>query len=206
VRCVGALRYGTLTDFLRNLPSVAEVRARLSLAPELQPILVACPALREEAWPMIRAALAVGKARPDVMLLFKFHYHLRLDAEIAALAEAAIPGRWRVLEFGLHDLLHAAAAVITGASSVSYEALALGRPALVYLAPARWHCNMATETPGAFTFWHSERELKSLVERALAGALTPSAAARDDALGRQLMLDPDAEAAFIALLRERILR
>jgi hypothetical protein len=81
--------------------------------------------------------------------------------------------------------------------------LALGRPALVYIASARWHCNMATETPRAFAFWQSEAELQDLVERALSGGLAPAAAVRDDALRRQLVLDQGAEATLIASLRDR---
>ncbi len=189
----GATRYGGLAELAREPPPREEVRHALGLGAPHRYLLLATAALPEEAWPMLRAARAIAAAHSDIFLLVKFHYHLRLEAELAETLAGVADGRWRIFDAHLHRLILAADTVITGASSVAYEALALGRPALVYLSPALFHCNPATETPDAFAFWHTPDELLRLIGSP--GA--PSAEAASRALADQIESVPNGDGRLI---------
>jgi hypothetical protein len=196
-----ALRYGPLAERIGSGPSRAAVRAGLKLQDGVRALLVACPVNPEEVWPLVNGVLRVASARPDIFLMFKFHYHLRLDREVAVLAEAAAPGRWRIFESGLHDLIVASDGVATGGSSVALESLALNRPTFVYQPRAQWLTSPAAETPHAFFFWQTPVELETLLERTFSGDISVSAGAREEALEAQFVLDVDGEEKLLDAMR-----
>lgn len=186
---VGATRYGGLAEFAAQPYGLADQRRELGLPAGFRHLLIAATAIPEEAWPIIHAARAVAAAHPDIFLSFKFHYHLPLDAAVADALSGVADGRWKIFDTHLHRLIRAADIVVTGASSVAYEALALGRRSLIYLSPAAFHCNPATETPDAFRFWHSAEELMSLM--ADGTAIVPAVAS--EALRDQMEVIADGE-------------
>lgn len=160
---VGATRYGGLAEFAAVPYESAKMRRALGIPERACHVLFAATALPEEALPMVHAARTIAAARPDVFLSFKFHYHLQLDALVARLLAGVADGRWKIFDSDLHGLIRASDYVVTGASSVAYEALVLGRRPLVYLSSAAFHCNPAAETPSAFSFWSSSGELLTLL-------------------------------------------
>jgi hypothetical protein len=198
----GALRYGALARLVGQDHDIGVIRTRLGLPAGTTPLLVACPIDADEAWLLVRGALALAQANDGVTLLFKFHYHTRLDDAVAPLAEAAVPGRWHIFEAGLNDLIQACDCVISGATSVPYEALALGRPSLVYRAPAEWQTCKAAETPEAFHFWSSQAELVQRFSDWRQGAAFVDEITRRNALDLQMRLVADSEEILAARLAE----
>lgn len=193
-----AMRYGRLAERV-----AADDRSgdQLNIPAGLVPILVACPMAAAEARPIVRAAIDLASVRSELFLIFKFHYHLPLDAEVNAAAGRVLPGRWTIARGGLHDLIVGARATLTGGSSVAFEALALGRPTLVYLPAAQWLPTSATAAPEAFTFWSRPAELARLIDRVLSGELVVDPAARERALEQQLNLDVSGESRLLNVLR-----
>lgn len=189
---VGATRYGGLGEFAARPYRIEDERRALGLPAGVRHVLVATTSVREEAWPMLAGARALAAARADVFLSFKFHYHLPLDAEVAAAMRGVADGRWKIFGVRLHELLRAVDVLVTGASSVAYEALALGKRPLVYLSPAAFHCNPATETPAAFRFWHAPAQLAALLDEAQ-GEATAAAGALAD----QMALVADGESRLV---------
>jgi hypothetical protein len=192
----GALRYGALARLVDQDHDIGAIRARLGLPAGKTALLVACPIDAEEAWLLVRGALALAQGNDNVTLLFKFHYHTRLDDAVAPVAEATVPGRWRIFEAGLNELILACDCVISGATSVPYEALALGRPSLVFLAPAEWRICKAAETPEAFHFWSSQTELVQRFTDWHQGTAGIDDAIRRRALDQQMRLVRNAEEAL----------
>lgn len=198
----GALRYGALANLVEALPDAVQLRAQLGLPAGAVAVMVACPIDANESWILVRGALALAEADDSIFLLFKFHYHTRLDDAVAVLADAAVPGRWRIFEAGLNDLILASDCVLSGATSVPYEALALRRPSLVYLPSAEWHTSKAAETPEVFLFWSSGEELSRRFRDLCDGRWTLREDFRKRALEQQMRLVGNAEKAFIDLIED----
>jgi len=99
----GSLRY--IAPPSKIDPRAFLVRHRL---PEDATFLLLAPtALREEAGPLLDAAIGLLTRNPRLFVLAKFHYHLPLDAEFSRKAhDAGLDGRFRLFDSDLQALFH----------------------------------------------------------------------------------------------------
>lgn len=124
-------------------------RSSLPDLPDGTRILVACSASREETSLLLRAAADLARARPDVFLLLKFHFHNPMHADWESLARALGLSRYRICDTDLADLLKESRAVLLGSSSVVVEAIALGCMPVVFQPPDRYSYSPALDMPEA---------------------------------------------------------
>lgn len=153
----GPIRYPTLLRAPHERKPVDGVR-----------VLVTTSTIREESLPLLESAFAVAARHRELSLVFRFHYHLLLHAEVAA-AAAKHGVAYAMSEGTLHDELLRSTAIVTGGSSTGIEAIALGCMPLVYRTIGRMDPNPMIDVPDAVFFWQTaddlDRSLQSVTGR-----------------------------------------
>lgn len=166
VEKIGPLRYSEL----------ASARHRNGTAtPAHRPpkVLVAGSSDADETDFILRAVFDVCGNGADLHLLVKFHYHADLGSRLRTLGQRFPGVNYTVHDSKLHDLIRSSAAVVCGGSSVSFEAMALGRMPLVFRLASDVLPDPTRDVDAAVIAWDSAEALAKGLDAVLSGAGDP---------------------------------
>lgn len=169
----GALRYNDLRAETVDKREQAALRRKFGLPEGRTTVLVATPISRQESLDLVEAlSRIVSKVRGEMTLLFKSHYHCRIDRRVNELF-SKFSDRFdcRVLDVDgpLYDYIRASDAVLTSGSTVSMEAMALGRIPIVYQNPGLLNLSPLADFPGAAVFVSNPEALWEALEDLISG-------------------------------------
>jgi hypothetical protein len=202
---VGAVRYNMLRV---EAASANEARAALDLPLDRPVVLVAGSSDRDDSLALLEAlAGATADGAEPFVLLFKPHYHCPIAADVQRLFGGRSRQGWRLLDVDsdLHAHIRASDAVVVTNSTTGLEAIALGRPPVVFDNRAIVNIGPLVDMKDAALFAHSTAGLAA----ALKAALDPAVLARlrtawPDALRRTFhVLDGRADSRLVDFLTAR---
>ncbi|HMH50516.1 MAG TPA: hypothetical protein VK548_09815 [Candidatus Acidoferrum sp.] len=164
---VGAVRYNMLR--VEAAPA-REARASLDLPLERRILLVAGSSDRDDSLALLEAlAGATADGAGEFVLLFKPHYHCPIAADVQRLFGGRPRHGWRLLgvDSDLHAHIRASDAVVLTNSTTGLEAIALGRPPVVFDNRAIVNIGPLVDMKDAALFAHSAAGLAEALEALL---------------------------------------
>jgi hypothetical protein len=167
---VGAVRYNDLLVETASDEKKAEMRNKIGLPVNGKVMLVATSSDRADSMTLLEAlAEAMPRLPASPTLLFKSHYHCRIEGEIQKLFASIAPENVRVVDVDadLHTYLRASDAALVTNSTTGLEAIALDCPAIVFDNRAILNIGPLGDLREAALFAHTPEGLAEAIRAAL---------------------------------------
>lgn len=171
IRICGPVRYRGLIDYLTKDKDKDKIRKRLGFSSSEKIFLVVLNWIEEEIMGLISSivnavSVDAGSSAEDAVFILRSHPHRSYDKKIAAFLKSAAPDiRYFFLrdEFPLYDAVLISDGIIQVPTTLGYEAMAIGKMALVYVNKHLFNINSYEEFEKCLPVVFSSAELRDFI-------------------------------------------
>lgn len=166
IRVCGPVRYRGLVDYLNKDKDRDKIRETLGFAASEKIFLVVLNWIEEEIMGLISSIVNARSNDENAVFILRSHPHCSYDKKIAAFLKFAAPDlKYFFLrdEFPLYDAVLIADGIIQVPTTLGYEAMAIGKMAIVYVNKRLFNINSAEEFEKCLPVVSSSAELRDFI-------------------------------------------
>lgn len=132
----GPLRYQGLVNYLKQPKQREEIKKQMGFSNSELVFLVTTSWIRKEALALVSILIEVSDSMGEKLhFIFRSHPHIKFDRDIAKILKSAKPNfsySFLIDQFPLYDTIYICEGLIQVLSTLSYEAMAMDRTAIIY--------------------------------------------------------------------------